>query len=129
MRTIRECIKDSCNLHGVTTGLALAGFIQVMAMILVYDAHQRLTSTVPTVTIDGEVIDGEAIESPSLVDYIALLNSNDVMRSWEQLRQLSGFMAWLLDQEEPEDDLWFLAKGIVEKWNEYAEIEKGKRNG
>ena len=127
MRTIKECIQDGCEKDDEfgTLPMALSQFIRSMALILFIDSHQRLNTKVPTVTIGDKKHDGKAIEEPTFFDYLLMLENGHPIRTIGQIQQLQGFMAWMLDQKEPEEEFWGSAKYLTDKWNEYAAIKKG----
>ena len=125
MRKIKECICDSTEKVSMEIGnpifpMCLTYFLTNMASILLVDADQRLMQDVPTMTMGKDKFEGQAKEKPTIFDVLSIWNGNDMMRHMGQNMQLQGFLDWFMEQNEPEEDMWFNMDFLVEKWNQYV---------
>ena len=100
--------------------MCLTYFLTNMASILLVDADQRLMQDVPTMTMGKDKFEGQAKEKPTIFDVLSIWNGNDMMRHMGQNMQLQGFLDWFMEQNEPEEDMWFNMDFLVEKWNQYV---------
>lgn len=133
IRTIRECIKDSLDEYESSTGyktlpICMTEFLRVMSCILLFDAHQRLQKDVPNVSISDNTTSGKAKKEPDIMDYIAVLNQDDMIRGLQQFMQLQEFIKWFLNESEPApgDDpekMWYSSSFVGDKWNEYVRLK------
>lgn len=127
MRKIKECICDGTQKseYGALP-ISISNFLINMSIILVADAYERLKQDVYDVEIGDEKFSGQSIDDPKLSDVLQVLNGNDFLRFSGQHLQLQSFINWFIDQEEPKG-FWYEDDFLVEKWNEFAVLERERR--
>lgn len=128
MRKIRDALKDSMDRGEYGIGFPFPYFIRSIAYLLFLDTHVRLLQDVPDVHIGNKTFKGAAVKDPGATDFLSVLNDTDLIRSTAQRTCLMLFIEWLLDQEETEADIdrgmWYDTANIVDKWNEFVNIQQ-----
>ena len=128
-RTIKDCINEATIPIPDTSKIpfTLAWFSMTMAGVLVACADVLASTDFPQMS-PSEFGGGKRAESPGAQEIISVLNAEDLARHTPLAMQTHFFLSWLLNQNEPENELWCAPSWIGKKWNEYAKmVEEGNK--
>lgn len=143
--TYREAIKKTMNKVRITDydqngnevgfheeeTFAFQGIVQGLALLHVHYACIMLGETFPNINIGGVTGEGSPVE-PTISNVKDLLaESNFDLRTICFENNMRSFMGWFLDQPIPEEneenktgDIWWATSHIIDKWNEYSNLQQ-----